>query len=267
MDEHDGLEVNLLRGPPDLRLDGRVAWVTGASRGLGRAIALALAGVGASVVLSARDAERLGEIVRIIEGAGGNARAVPGSVTDPQHVSEAAAAVDREWGRLDILINNAGVGATGRRAEAIDAAEWHRTLDVNLTAPFACCQAALPLLERSDGGAVVNVSSIHGSVGLQRQAAYSASKGGVELLTRALAVEWAPRGIRVNAVAPGYLETDMTRELLAHPRLRDGLINNIPLGRFGTVSDVVAAVLFLSSPWSSYTTGSTVFVDGGWTAR
>jgi NAD(P)-dependent dehydrogenase (short-subunit alcohol dehydrogenase family) len=258
---------DLLRKPPDLRLDGRVAWVTGASQGLGRAIALAMAGAGAELLLTARNDSALNDVARLIHGAGGSAEVVRGSVTEPGDIAAAIDAADSRWGRLDVLVNNAGVGSSYRRAEQVSDDEFANVVGVNLAGAFACCRAAFPLLQRSSAASVVNVSSVHGHVGGARLAAYAASKGGLELLTRSLALEWAPRGIRVNAIAPGYLVTEMTAGLRAHERLGGELLARVPMGRFGEPNEIAAASLFLASDAASYITGATLLADGGWSAQ
>lgn len=259
-------QTALLQSPPDLRLDGRVVWVTGASQGLGRAIALAMAGAGAGLLLTARNGSALDEVAACIRRGGGIAEISPGSVTEGDDIAAAVDLIERTWGRLDVLVNNAGVGASYQRVQHVDDEDWQWVLSVNLTGPFACCRQALPLLERSDAASVINVSSIHGSVGGDRLASYAASKGGLELLTRSLAIEWAAKGIRVNSLAPGYLNTDMTSGLREHRELRSRLLGRIPLGRFGEPDEIAAAALFLAGPASSYVTGATLLVDGGWTA-
>lgn len=259
-------DLSLLANPPDLRLDGKVAWVTGASRGLGRAVAFALAGAGAKLLLCARSREGLEEVAGEIRARDGTAEIVAGSIADPEVIARAAGTIDDRWGRLDVLVNNAGISPAFVRAELVGDDDWRSVLDVNLSAPFACCRAALGLLESAGGGSIVNVSSIHGARAHTRLVAYAASKGGLEMLTRTLAVEWAPRAIRVNAVAPGYVETEMTTGLREHPRWSASLRERIPMGRFATTAEVVPAVLFLAAPASSYITGTTVYVDGGWTA-
>lgn len=246
-------------------LGGRVALVTGAGRGIGRAIAIGLAAAGARVALFARTPAEIDEVRRSIESAGGEALAVPGSVATPAALSAVIEAIDRKWGRLEVLVNCAGTSPIFKRAELIADEEWTGILDVNLSGVFYCCRAAVELMARS-GGSIINVSSIAGSVGSPRLAAYAASKAGVDALTRTLALEWAGRGIRVNAVAPGFIETDMTRDLLASPRWRSELLARIPLGRFGRPEEVLGAVVFLASESASYVTGATLFVDGGWTA-
>jgi len=256
-----------LGAPPDLRLDGLVAWVTGASQGVGRSLALAMAAAGADLVLTARNEGALTDLAERIRAGGRAVEVVAGSVGDPADVAAAVAAAERTWGRLDVLVNNAGIGSSYRRVEQVDDQEWERVLGVNLGGAFACCRAALPLLSRSDAASVVNVSSVHGAVGGERLAAYSASKGGLEMLTRSLALEWAAKGIRVNSIAPGYLRTEMTTGLREHEQLGSELLARIPMGRFGEPSEIAAAVLFLAGRASSYVTGTTLFADGGWTAR
>ena len=243
----------------------KVAWVTGASRGLGRAIALGLAQQGARVALTARDEERLWVLKGEVGEAGGDALVAAGSVTDPDHIESVGDAIVEAWGRIDVLVNNAGVSPTLTRSQEVTSDEWQRVVDVNLTGAFFCAQAAARRM--SEGGSLVNVSSIHGSVGMPRLAAYSATKGGLEALTRTLALEWAESGIRVNAVAPGYFETDMTADLRASGRWRQHLLDAIPMGRFGSENEIIPAVLFLASEASSYMTGATLALDGGWTAR
>lgn len=260
-------DVSLLEQPPMMRFDGRVVWITGASRGLGRALAYGFAGAGASVMLSARSEDSLREVAEAIRSSGGAAEMVVGSITDPASIASAVAGIERTWGRLDALINNAGISPVFKRSELVDDDEWRAVLDTNLTAPFACCRAAFPLLANTDGASVVNISSLHGQRAHERLVAYAASKGGVEMLTRTLAVEWAARGVRVNAVAPGYLETDMTAGLREHPKWNAQLLRKIPMDRFGTTAEVVGCAMFLASPLAAYVTGATLLVDGGWAAQ
>ncbi len=259
-------DVSLLSDPPNLRLDGRVAWITGASRGLGRAIAYAFAGAGAELVLSARSGDALAEVADRIRSHGGTVEVVAGSIADRAVIASTAQLIQERWGHLDVLVNNAGISPAFVRAEHLEESDWHDVLEVNLSAPFHCCQAALPLFEHAGGGSVVNISSIYGSRAQERLIAYNASKGGLELVTRTLAVEWAARGIRVNSVAPGYLETEMTAGLRESPRWGEALKSRIPMNRFAAAAEVAPAVLFLAGSGSSYITGTTLYVDGGWTA-
>jgi NAD(P)-dependent dehydrogenase (short-subunit alcohol dehydrogenase family) len=243
-------------------------WITGASRGLGRALAFACAGAGAQLLLSARDEARLASVAALITDAGGRAEICAGSVTDSAHLRDAVAFAQATWGRIDVLVNNAGISPAFGRAEKLDLIEFEQTLSVNLTGALACCQAALPLLAESRAGAsVVNVSSIHAGAAHERVIAYSASKAGLEMMSRTLALEWAARGIRVNCVAPGYIETDMTAGLQGSARHFNELLARIPLGRFADVSEIVGAVLFCAGDVSRYMTGATLTIDGGWLAR
>jgi NAD(P)-dependent dehydrogenase (short-subunit alcohol dehydrogenase family) len=249
----------------DNLLDGRVAWVTGAGRGLGRAIAQGLAASGADVVLTSRTPAELAETLAKIEADGGCGLVRPGDVTQQEQVHAIVEAALARFGRLDILVNNAGISPVLVRSELLALADWKRILDVNLTGAFLCAQAAGQRMLGNGGGSIVNVSSVHGRAGSPRLAAYTASKGGLELLTRTLALEWAEQGVRVNAIAPGYFETGMTEGIRASTRSAS-LIQRIPLGSFGIPQQVIGAVLFLASDMSSYVTGTTVSVDGGWTA-
>jgi NAD(P)-dependent dehydrogenase (short-subunit alcohol dehydrogenase family) len=260
-------DAELLTSPPGLRLDGRVAWITGASRGLGRALAFALAGAGAEVLLTARSEESLRATAETIRAAGGRAELAPGSIADPDDVQRACAVAHRAWGRLDVLVNNAGISPSFDRAERIDMDAFSEVLDVNVAGSLRCCRAALPLLEAAGGASIVNVSSVHGSSAHERLIAYASSKAALEMVTRTLALEWSDRRIRVNAVAPGYLTTEMTAGLRGSDRWRAALLERIPMGRFGDVTEVVGAVLFLAGDAAGYITGATLAVDGGWLAR
>jgi NAD(P)-dependent dehydrogenase (short-subunit alcohol dehydrogenase family) len=257
--------AELLTTPPDLRLDGKVAWITGASRGLGRALAFGFAGAGAKVLLSARSADALESVAATIRDAGKEVIVSVGSVSEKADVEAAAALAREEWGQIDVLVNNAGISPSFRRSESVPEEEWRQVIDINLTGPFLCAQAAYGAMPEA-GGSIVNISSIHANAGHERLVAYSASKGGMEMLTKTLAVEWAKRGVRVNGVAPGYLETDMTTGLREHEKWSASLLAKIPMGRFGRTSEIVGASLFLASDASRYITGATLFADGGWNA-
>src|ERR1700761_1088361 len=249
----------------NLLLDGKGAWVTGAGRGLGGAIPQGCAGAGATVALTARTRPELDETLAKIEADGGHGLVLPADVTEPEQVDRVVAELTDRLGGLDVLVSNAGISPVLNRSEALSLADWRRILDVNLTGSFSCMQAAGQHMLAGSGGRIISISSVHGQQAWPRLAAYAASKGGLEMLTRTLAVEWADRNVRVNAVAPGYFATEMTAGLRASA-LSEALTERIPFGRFGLPQEVVGAVLFLASDASSYVTGSTVSVDGGWTA-
>jgi NAD(P)-dependent dehydrogenase (short-subunit alcohol dehydrogenase family) len=253
--------------PPEPTHQGQIAWITGASRGLGAAIARALAARDAAVVLTARDAAACERIAASLRADGATAIAAPGSVADPESVASIAARIDEELGALHVLVNNAAITPMMGRTEEIPLDEWDRVLDVNLRGALLCSRVAAPRIAASGGGAILNISSVHAISGGDRIAAYAASKGALEALTRATAVEWADRGVRVNALAPGYLETDMTAALRESERWRTRLLARIPAGRFGTVDEIAACAAFLTSPDAAYVTGATLHADGGWTAR
>lgn len=239
-------------------LEGRTAIVTGAGGGIGRAIAVGLAEAGARVVAVGR---RLEALEATCQALGGEALAIRVDVTDAQSISNA---VDRA-GSVDILVNCAA-SQLRKPALEIELGEWRALLDVNLTGVFLCSQEVGRRMANADGGVIVNITSLTEKIGLPRLAAYGASKGGVAQLTRALAVEWAPLGIRVNAVAPGRVATAMTADVFAEEDVRDSFLSRIPMGRAGTPADVASAAVFLASDAAAYITGQTIVVDGGWLA-
>jgi NAD(P)-dependent dehydrogenase (short-subunit alcohol dehydrogenase family) len=247
-------------------LEGRVAWVTGAGRGLGRAIAIGFASAGATVGLTARSPNELTTVQEEIAAAGGLSVVLPGSVCDAAAMKEAVDTICTKFGRLDSLTNCAGVSPVFARAHDLTLTEWRNILEVNLTGTFICCQVAARVMIPARVGSIINLSSVHATSGFGRLAAYSASKGGIEALTRALAVEWAELGLRVNCLAPGYFSTKLSKSILAS-RWRDRVMSSIPLKRVGEPTELVEAAVFLAGNGSSYVTGSTLFVDGGWTAR
>lgn len=237
-------------------------WVTGASRGLGRAIAQGFLDSGARVAVTSRDAG-------VLEGAypPSNASMVlAGSVADELTVGGMAECLDKAWGGVDVLVNCAGISPTMPHSELETLETWRSVVDINLTGAFLCARAASRMMLRDGGGSVINISSVHGQHGMARMAAYASSKGAVEALTRTLALEWINRGVRVNAVAPGYFETDMTDGLRSHASWGPQLLEKIPMRRFGKPSELVPMVVFLASPASSYVTGAIFPVDGGWSA-
>ena len=249
------------------RLDGRTAFVTGAARGIGRCTADALAEAGARVILSDLDEGALGVAVDELRAAGRDARFAVLDVTDSAATDEAAARANTEHGAVDVLVANAGIAWADTRAEDLDDAAWHRVLDVNLNGAFWSCRAfGRAMLERGRG-AIVTVGSMSGLVSNkpQSQVHYNASKAGLHHLTRSLAGEWAERGVRVNAVAPTYVNTVMSNVTAKEPDYFDPWMEGTPMRRMVEPEEVASAALFLASPASSAMTGSIVLVDAGYT--
>jgi NAD(P)-dependent dehydrogenase (short-subunit alcohol dehydrogenase family) len=252
---------------PSFALDGQVALVTGAARGLGRAIALALADAGADVALGLRRAGTADDLASEIESMGRRALAVPMDVRDLAQVRAAVDTVVAELGRLDILVNSAGL-APGNPAEDVTEADFDLTIDVNLKGLFFASQAAGRAMIPQGSGRIINLSSQAGFVALPTEAIYCASKAAVSHLTKCLAIEWGQHGITVNAVAPTFIRTDGTAPALADPVFEADVQERIAaLHRIGEPMDVAGGVVFLASPAASLITGTTLMIDGGWTAR
>jgi 3-oxoacyl-[acyl-carrier protein] reductase len=241
-------------------LKDKVALVTGASQGIGRATALVLAESGAAVAVAARTTEKLASLVSEIEAAGGAALAVPMDVADPARVKSGFQQVLAKFGKLDILVNNAAI-TRDTLALRMKLEDWEAVLRTNLTGAYLCTQQALGAMLKARSGRIINISSVVAETGNAGQANYVASKAGLIGLTRAIALEIASRGITVNAVAPGFIATPMTDVL--SQEIKDKMRTMIPLGRFGTDRDVAATVAFLASDEAAYITGQVIDVNGG----
>jgi NAD(P)-dependent dehydrogenase (short-subunit alcohol dehydrogenase family) len=256
-----------MSGDSDFRLDGRIALVTGGARGIGRAISERLALAGATVAIADVDLEEAANVAAALESIGGRAEAIRLDVADRVAVDEATAALFQRHGRIDVLVNNAGIVRNAPAAEmSID--DWKSVIDIDLGGVFHCSQAIGRRMVAAGRGAIVNVSSICGEIAVypQPQASYNAAKAGVNLLTKSLAVEWARKGVRVNAVAPGYVATELTLRGRSNPEWFDVWMQMTPMGRLGDPREIANAVLFLASDAASFMTGSILTMDGGYTA-
>jgi NAD(P)-dependent dehydrogenase (short-subunit alcohol dehydrogenase family) len=248
-------------------LAGRTALITGASRGIGRAMAITFADQGANVVVTARSAETLAEVVDLIASNGGRACAV---AADVMHEDSAARVVESalaEYGRLDILVNNAGGNSFISPLGTMRFAGWQKVFALNLDSTVRMIQAALPALVASGNGSIINVSSVTGLRGSPLMSHYGAAKAAVISLTQSLAIEVAADGVRANALVPGWIETDLTEFLRADEGLEDAAIGRVPMQRWGTTDEIAQAALFLASDASSFMTGQALVVDGGLSAQ
>ncbi len=254
-------------GDADFRLDGKRAVVTGAARGIGRAIAVRLSVAGAHVIIADRDEDEGKVVVDAIAQAGGSAAFVAIDVTKPDMVAAVAETIYSQHGAVDVLVNNAGIV---RNAPALEMSfdDWKSVLDIDLGGVFHCAQAFGRRMVAAGRGSMVNISSICGEVTVhpQPQVSYNAAKAGVNLLTKSLAVEWAKSGVRVNAVAPGYVGTELTLRGRSNPEWYDTWMRMTPMGRLGEPREIANAVLFLAADASSYITGTVLTIDGGYTA-
>ncbi|EXX87776.1 3-oxoacyl-ACP reductase [Paenibacillus darwinianus] len=251
---------------PRFDLTNKVAVVTGASMGIGYGLAKALANAGAMVIVTARSLSGLEKLVEEIRAEGGQAYALQMDVRDVGRIGTALEEARRRFGRIDILVNNAGLGANH---PAVDVTEedWDEMMAVNLKGLFFCCQAAGRIMLRQGYGKIVNMSSQASVVGIRDHAVYCASKGGVNQLTRVLALEWSGKGVAVNAVGPTFTYTPGTAERLDDPAYLQNVVDRIPSGRVANINDVAGAVIYLASPASDMVTGTVLLVDGGWTAQ
>ncbi len=245
-------------------LNGKVALVTGGNGGIGLGMALGLAKAGARVVIAARNAEKSAAAVEALRAAGCDSFALAADVTDEASVAALFDAVGERCGKLDILINNAGT-TVRKPVDQLSLAEWNSVMDTNLTSAFLCCRAAHPLMLRAGAGKIVNIGSMASIFGMPYAPAYGASKGGIVQLTKAMASSWAKDGIQVNAVLPGWIQTDLTDGARAQvPGLNDRVIARTAAGRWGQPQDLAGIAVFLSSAGSDFITGTAIPVDGGY---
>jgi gluconate 5-dehydrogenase len=252
---------------PQFSLRGRTALITGASRGLGRAIALAFAAAGARLALVGREKSTLEAVGKESELHGSEVHCFPYDLAKVEGIAGLFAEVEEATGGPDILVNVAGRNFRGPSVD-FPLTQWQGILDLNLTVPFVLSQCfARPLMAAGKAGKIVNIASLLTERGRALIAAYTASKGGIGQLTKALAVEWAPHKINVNAVGPGYFRTELTRPLYEDPAFNRWVLEKTPMGRWGEPSDLAGAAVFLASPAADFITGQTLYVDGGWLAH
>ncbi len=251
---------------PSFSLAGQTALVTGAARGLGRAIALALAEAGADVALGLRDAKQDAGVAAEMEALGRKALPLQMDMSNLEQVRHAIQSVAKNWGRLDILVNNTGVAPTNLALNVTEE-DFDRTLNINLKGTFFACQAAAKIMKEQGGGRIINMSSQAGFVAPPTESIYCMTKAGIAHLTKCLAIEWGPFGINVNAVAPTFIHTPGTAPALSSPDFHAETVKNIAaLHRIGEPPEVAGAIVFLASPAASLITGHTLLIDGGWTA-
>jgi NAD(P)-dependent dehydrogenase (short-subunit alcohol dehydrogenase family) len=249
------------------KLDGKTALVTGGARGLGKTMATALAEAGADIALTGRSRESCEAASKEIADATGRVvRAFAGDVTIAKDVERLHGDVTAACGDVDILVNNAGTNIRGT-LDQLTEADWDNVIDTNLKGPFLCTKVFAPGMIRKGWGRVINLASIMSVVALPGRTPYASSKAGVLGLTRVWALEWAGKGVTCNAICPGPFATDMNRQLLNDPTAYQQFVANIPMGRWGELDELTGAIVFLASDASSFVTGTSLFIDGGWTAR
>ena len=248
------------------KLQGRIALVTGASKGLGKAMSLALADAGAHVALVSRDADKLESVSSEIRERGGKAEVFPSNVANESDVVDLEGQVSSRLGKVQILINNAGVNVRKSITDfTLD--EWNYVIGTNLTAVFLMCRSFVPHMKGSGYGRIVNMSSTMGHVSIAGRAAYSSSKAGLLGLTKAVALELAPEGVTVNCISPGPFATEMNTALIQNPEVNQQFLAKIPVGRWGNVQDIGKLAAYLCSDDAAFITGTDIFIDGGWCAQ
>lgn len=249
-----------------MKLQNKIAIVTGGGTGIGRGIATVFAKEGATVVVCGRRIEPLNETVEIIKQSGGNAMLIPVDVSSFGQVQKTVEQIVSQFGKIDILVNNAGVYLPHDALSASEE-EWNTVMSIDLKGVWICAKAVLPQMLKQGNGKIVNIASIAGLIGFEQSAAYCAAKGAVVNLTREMALDYAAKGIRVNAVAPGVIDTDMTKPFLTDEAAKKSFLDKTPVGRVGKPEDIGYAALYLSSDEADFVTGQTLAVDGGWTIR
>jgi len=249
-----------------MKLKNKVAIITGASKGIGKGIAIRYSQEGAKVVVASRSMDLLSPIADEIRDRGGQALALPVDVTRLESIEAVVDKTVEQYGRLDIMVNNAGI-SMAHPSEDLSPQDWTRAIETDLSGVFYGCQSAAKQMMRQDGGCIINNTSIYGLVAAPMRAAYCASKAGANMLTKVLAIEWASKNIRVNAIAPGYIRTELVQGIIDKGILDEGAIQKrTPQGRMGEVKDLLGIAVFLASDEASFMTGSIVTIDGGWTA-
>ncbi|MBP7341915.1 MAG: 3-oxoacyl-ACP reductase FabG [Smithellaceae bacterium] len=249
-----------------MKLKNKVAIITGASKGIGKAIAVRFAREGASVVVASRSLDALEKVAQEIKSAGGEASAITVNVRNAESINELVQKTVDRYGRLDLLVNNAGV-TMGSPSEDLSPEDWRAAMETDLFGVFFACQAAARIMIPQGGGNIINISSVNGILAAPRRAAYCASKAAVNELTKVLAIEWADRKIRVNAIAPGYVRTELVQDVIDKGAISmEAILRRTPQHRIGEVEDIAGLAVYIAGEESSYMTGSIVNIDGGWLA-